>query len=170
MSEHHSWNGSSQIWPPPSDNPVPWGTAGLSYSKTSLVEAACPWAPSSHPHPYPSVAGDLTWLPQGAEAAPQRAPRGAGGTGGCGAPGRGDRSGGPAGAGAVPVAVAGLGGPAGLWLAGHTPPGLGSLQQRGHRREVVSLGGQEHPHASHGSPAPTSTQGMSCGSSLPRDS
>lgn len=133
----------------PSSGFLLWKTLGLSHWWALIQQNQLVWGPVCPclatgilllPTPSQVWQGHLTWLPQGREAAPRRAPRGAGVRGGsCGCPGRGGRSGGQAGAGAVPGAAAGPGGPAGLWLAGRTPPSLGSLQQRGNRGEEMSV-------------------------------
>lgn len=133
----------------PSSGFLLWKTLRLSHWWALIQQNQLVWGPVCPclatgilllPTPSQVWQGHLTWLPQGREAAPRRAPRGAGVRGGsCGCPGRGGRSGGQAGAGAVPGAAAGPGGPAGLWLAGRTPPSLGSLQQRGNRGEEMSV-------------------------------
>lgn len=97
MSEHHSWDGGSQLLSPLSEDPEAEPLVGLASSKPLLVWDQCAHATDIPLLPTLSHAwqGHLTWLLRGGEAALQRAPQGAGVRGGsCECPGRGGRSGG----------------------------------------------------------------------------
>lgn len=166
ISEHHSWNGSFQTWPLPSENPVAGALVGCHTAKPVWLGPACPWVPSCHPPcpvhgrgPHLAAAGRsssspkssprsrgdrrLRWLPwqrrQKWWASWRRSS-----ACGCGR------------AGGASKALA-------RWPHSSRP---GVSVAEGTQEKNGQFGRLGHPLASHRSPAPTNTQGMSCGSSL----
>lgn len=170
MSEHHSWDGGFQLWPPPSENPGAELLVGCQPAKSAWLGASMPVPGCGNPslaRLVPCMVGVPHLAAAGRRSrSPKSSPRSRGerrllrvpwqrrqkwrvswrrsSAWGCGRAGGASRA---------------------LACWPHSSrPGVSAAEGKKEKKDQFGRSG--HPLASHGSPAPASTHGMSCGRSL----